>query len=167
MNCMGAVAVLAKPSARTILWRDMFVLVESEKSRAGDYAEFGTLIRKQRLLYPTGIGLLTIIPAGAAPPSDDARKAINGALKSLEGGLLCVCWLVEGAGFPAAVARGILTGIRVFGRFSYPTHIANDLEGALTWMAPFLAGVRAEGAGAAASAIMSERAGDAPLRSAS
>jgi hypothetical protein len=155
-----------KPSAQIILWRDMFVLVEDGKSRAGDYEHCGRLIAEQRQAYPTGVGGLVIIPEGATPPSDEARKAINAVLKSQEDGLLCFCWLVEGTGFPAAIARGILTGIRVFGRFSYPTQIANSLPDALEWMSPYLSAVRAEGVETAASVIATERMGKTSLLSA-
>jgi hypothetical protein len=45
-----------------------------------------------------------------------------------------VCWLVEGGGFQGAMARAVFTGLRMFGRYPYATHVATELEDALGWM---------------------------------
>jgi hypothetical protein len=143
--------------AQTILWRDLFVLIDNGKSRASDYVQFGALILEQRGRYKEGIGGLVIIPENATPPPDDVRQAINDALKALESGLLCFCWLVEGRGFQGAVARGVLTGIRLFGRYSYPTHVTTDLGAALDWLLPHLPGAGRAGVEAATVRIRAER----------
>jgi hypothetical protein len=125
---------------KVIFWRDVFVLVDNGKARVNDYAHFGRLILEQKAKYKAGIGSLVIIPEGATPPPDEVRKAINRALNNLDDGLRCFCWIVEGSGFQAAVARGVLTGIRLFGRHRYPTQIETNLEEALAWILPHLDG---------------------------
>jgi hypothetical protein len=127
----------------TILWKDILVLIDDGRSTADDYARFTALARRLRAKYAYGIGVLTVVPVNAKPPSDKARQAINEALLQSEAALRCVCWLVEGDGFHAAMVRAVLTGIRVFGKRAYPTQVVTSLEQALGWMLPYLQGGKA------------------------
>ena len=132
----------ATPSSRNriLFWRDICVVVDDGSARVVDYADFGRLILEQKSKYPGGIGCLVIIPQQAKPPPDDVRKAINRALADIEDGLSCFCWVVESTGFSAAMARGVLTGIRILARHKYPIETKLDLKDALTWMLPHLEG---------------------------
>ena len=126
--------------AQIILWENIFAVVDDGKGRASDYAAFGKLILEQGEKYPQGVGCLTIIPQKSKPPPEEVRVAINAALAGLAGKLRCFCWLVEESGFEGATVRAVLTGLRMFGRFSYPTHVATKMEDALAWMLPHLHG---------------------------
>ncbi len=68
------------------------------------------------------------------PPGRPHRQVVTG----LAGKLRCFCWLVEESGFEGATVRAVLTGLRMFGRFSYPTHVSTKMEDALAWMLPHL-----------------------------
>jgi hypothetical protein len=127
-------------SVNVILWRDVFVVIDDGQGRAGDYVTLGQLIRAQCAKYPFGVACLTIIPDQARPPKDEVRKAMNDVLAGLDKSLRCLCWCVEGGGFQGAMARAVLTGLRAFGRYSFPTHVSSLLPEGVTWMLPHLEG---------------------------
>jgi hypothetical protein len=66
------------------------------------------------------------------------RAALDTTLQAIP--LRCICWLVEGQGFHAAMVRAVITGLRFLRYRKYPTHIASSLEDALAWMLPLLQG---------------------------
>ncbi|MBV9946243.1 MAG: hypothetical protein JOZ69_05290 [Myxococcales bacterium] len=123
-----------------ILWKDIFVVVDNGEGRASDYVTLAGLIRTQCTKYTYGVGCLTIIPSQARPPKDEVRRAMNDVLAGLDKSLRCLCWFVEGAGFQGAMARAVLTGLRAFGRYAFPTHVSSQLDEALQWMLPQLDG---------------------------
>ena len=123
-----------------VLWRDVFVLIVNRDGLPADYARAATAVLARSAGYPGGIGCLTIIPPRANPPTEPVRRAINTALERMEERLRCLCWLVEGDGFQGAMVRAILTGIRMFGTHTYPTHVGTNMQQALAWILPHLAG---------------------------
>jgi hypothetical protein len=151
-------------AVHVIFWQDIFVVIDNGKARAADYANVANMVQQQSAKYPGGMGCLTIIPEHATPPNDEVRRALNSTLKQLEDRLRCLCWSLEGAGFQAAMVRGALTGIRMFARHRYPTHIATSTRDAVAWILPHLAGgnERVSQAPTIASFIQRER--DAILR---
>lgn len=117
-----------------VTWRDVFVLVDYGRAQPSDYAILGEIVVAEAALYPGGIGALTIVPRDATPPSEKARVAMNEVMRSLGPSIRCLCWLVEGEGFQGAMVRGVLTGVRMFGRLPYASHIATDMGEALEWI---------------------------------
>jgi hypothetical protein len=81
-----------------------------------------------------------IVPNDATPPSEEARKGIDKTIVETKDVLRCLCWLVEGKGFQAGMARAVLNGIRLFRRYPYPTNISVSLQQSLAWVLPHLAG---------------------------
>jgi len=148
-----------QPWIRIILWEDIFVVIDDGAGRPEDYEILHGMIVEQGSHYRAGLGCLTIIPADAKPPSQAARKAMNAAIEAAP--LRCICWLVEGSGFQAAMVRAVLTGMRFVTRPSYPTHIAGDLEQALRWILSNLKGApeRIDRALDVAATIRAKRAG--------
>ncbi len=121
-------------------WRDIVAIVDDGRQSATAYVPLGKLAAKLEAEYPRGYGLLIIIPGNARPPSDHARRAINDVLEAAAGGLKCVCWLVEGKGFQAAMARAVLTGLRLFPRTPFATSVQSDLNQALAWVLSYIRG---------------------------
>lgn len=115
-------------------WRDIVAIVDDGRQSATDYEPLARLATKLEEEYPRGYGLLIIIPKNARPPSDHARRAINDVLEAASRGLKCVCWLVEGRGFQAAMARAVLTGLQLFPRSGFATSVQSDLSQALAWI---------------------------------
>jgi hypothetical protein len=129
---------LAPPAVQVILWQDIFAVVDSGRARPHEYAVLRSLITAQAEKYPNGIGCLAIIPRNATPPSDHSREALNLGLEAVRGSLRCMCWLVEGSGFQAAMVRAVLTGLRLVAQRSYATHVSTNMDEALGWMVTHL-----------------------------
>ena len=143
---------------KVVQWEDVFVVIDDGAGRVSDYALAQRMIAEHGSRYAAGIGCLVIIPVDAKPPSERVRDAMKAALAVVR--LRCLCWLVEGVGFQAAMARGVLTGLRLVANRSYETHVSRGLEEALTWMLPHLEGgtSRIEAVSRAAAAIRARRA---------
>jgi hypothetical protein len=119
-------------------WEDIFVLVDSGRAPAGHYTKACELVAQHAAKHPNGVGILTIVPEDASPPPDAVRKAMNRSLSRIEKSIRCLCWTVEGGGFQGAMVRAVCTGLRLFGKHPYPTHVTSGLSQALTWMIPNL-----------------------------
>jgi hypothetical protein len=117
-----------------LLWRDIVAIIDDGKQSAPAYDALSRLAASLKAEHPRGYGALIIIPRNARPPSDQARRSINEALTAHAGGLKCICWLVEGKGFQAAMARAVLTGLRLFPRTAFQTNVKSDLTDAVEWI---------------------------------
>lgn len=117
-----------------LLWRDIVAIIDDGRQSAPAYEALTRLASALKTEHPRGYGVLIIIPKNARPPSDRARRAINELLETAVGGLKCICWLVEGKGFQAAMARAVLTGLRLLPRSSYETNVKSDLPEAVEWI---------------------------------
>jgi len=126
--------------SNVFLWRDVFVVVDNGKVPASNYRTLKQRVVDQASGFEHGVGCLTIVPRSAMPPPEDVRRAIGDALGALAGNLRCLCWLIEGSAFQAAMVRGVLSGIRMLSRPPYPTLVTGDMDEALTWMLPYLGG---------------------------
>jgi hypothetical protein len=148
----------AQSSVQIILWEDIFVIIDDGSGLASDYEAIQRMVAEQSLRHTAGLGCLTIVPCNAKPPSQEVRKWLNVALETAP--LRCICWVVEGAGFQAAMVRAVITGLRFVRHPPYPTHIAGDVDQALRWILPCLEGgaKRIDGALEAGEAIRAKRA---------
>ncbi len=120
------------------IWRDFFVAIDDCTANAAVYERLQQIAEERSAKHATGLGCLMIVPPTAKAPSDDVRWSMAAALASLS--VRCVCWLVEGSGFQGAMVRGVLTGLCIVAHPKFSTHIATNLEEAVTWMLPRLDG---------------------------
>src|SRR5262245_57929704 len=135
--------IMAEQSAGGIpvlVWNDILVVIDDGKGRPFDYKLLQKLATERAQKHSAGIGVLTVIPKDATPPSAEARAAMNEAINNVLGSLRCLCYLVEGTGFQGAMVRAVLTGMRFLGQRPYATHVSTDLEDALGWMLGHLGG---------------------------
>ncbi len=95
--------------------------------------------------YPGGGGLLTIVPAEASLPSGEVREAIAKGLRKFSGFTRVAALAFEGSGFRAAAVRGIVTGITLLSRHTFPSKVFGSLEEASAWLAPQLPSPRLTG----------------------
>jgi hypothetical protein len=123
-----------------VIWRDVFVLVDTGRAPFVAYELMTRRILALASAYPQGIALLIIVPEDATPPSEEARRGIEQAIAQTKEVVRCLCWLVEGKGFQAGMARAVLNGIRLFRRYEYPTNVSVSLQQSLAWLLPHLAG---------------------------
>jgi hypothetical protein len=147
-----------------MLWKDVMVLVDDGRADPADYATLGDRVAKELERHPQGLGALTLVPVDAKPLPPEVRRAVGELLVRLSGSLRCAAWVVESRGFEGAMVRGVLTGVRLFGRYPYPTHVSTELEEALEWMMPHLAGgaTRRSDVPTVARFIRSQRASASP-----
>ena len=120
--------------APIIHWQDVFVVVDQGVMHPSDYAEIERSGRELIARNPAGIAVLVIIPSVAKPPPEEVRKAISDLLARMGPHLRCACWLVEGSGFRAAAARGVLASLQMVVRSAYPTRVCSDLAAAVHWI---------------------------------
>jgi hypothetical protein len=132
---------MTQPSSATfdrhvavLVWQDVVLLCDDGRGTDSDYAPLLELGRDVASRFPNGFGVLIVIPPNAVPPSDAARDVINQILLELQQNIRCICWLIEGSGFQAAMARAVLTGMRFVSRTPYTRHVSIELQHAMMWM---------------------------------
>src|SRR5580692_8259773 len=82
----------ASTPIKVLFWHDVFVVSDNGRAGKEHYTTLGDLVLERTRRYP-GVGMLSIIPEHAVPPSDEARRAMNQALARVEGSLRAICWL--------------------------------------------------------------------------
>jgi hypothetical protein len=125
--------IASKNELPLIAWRDVFVVVDHGRGDPADYLKVGDVVAAGGAAYPRGIGGLVIVPRNAPAPSDEIRAAMSSVLRRLGPSLRCVSWCVEGGGFQGAMVRGVITGMKLFLRLPFKTHVTTSLPDALTW----------------------------------
>ena len=125
----------SKRHAPIVFTGNVFAVIDDGRALPEEYVAAEKLILAETLNYPGGLGCIVVIPAGAKPPPEAQRKAIDGVLTRLSSQLRGLAWVVEGAGFGAAAVRGVLIGLSLYGRRSYPTHVCTSVHDALGWLA--------------------------------
>jgi hypothetical protein len=131
----------AKPTPKSVptapikllFWHDVVVLIENGQASIGHYKMVGDVVLERGTSY-ADLGMLCIIARDAVAPGDDARRALNQAIARVASCLRCICWIVEGDGFQGAMVRAVLTGIRVFGKRSYPMHVTCNMTEGVSWI---------------------------------
>jgi hypothetical protein len=134
-SCANGVALA---SLTTFLWRDILVIRDDGRAQAADYAGLLAIAERVQRAQPSGFGVLVIVPNSAVPPPDAARRAMRTTLYRVEKSIRCMCWLIEGSGFQASMARAVLVSMRLLSHRPYERHISMDLQQALTWMLALL-----------------------------
>jgi hypothetical protein len=122
--------------APLIFTEDIFTLIDDGHAPTDEYVETEALVCEHGRLHPGGLGGIVVIPAGVKPPPDSHRRAVNAALAGIAPHVRGLAWVVEAQGFEGAAVRGILIGLALLARRSYPTRVTTSLEEALRWLAP-------------------------------
>jgi len=109
------------------IWRGAATQERFEHQRAG----LAEVIRN----HPDGAGFLCVIEPTSAPPNDRLRRASIEMITSHGELLKCVAVVIEGEGFRAAIARSVLSGMRLIFRQNKPPASAFSKVGeAVGWM---------------------------------
>jgi hypothetical protein len=112
----------------------VFAIIDDGRAQPEEYLEAEALILAKAAELPGGLGCMVIVPAGAKPPPDAQRKAIDGVLTRLSSHLRGLAWVVEGRGFGGAAVRAVLIGLSLYGRRPYPTQVSSSVDDALGWL---------------------------------
>jgi hypothetical protein len=113
---------------------NVFAIIDDGRTLPEEYMAAERLILDKTAEVPGGLGCIVVVPAGAKPPPEAQRKAIDGVLTRLSSHLRGLVWVVEGRGFGAAAVRGVLIGLSLYGRRAYPTQVSSSLDDALGWL---------------------------------
>lgn len=85
--------------------------------------------------HPGEAALLCIVEPTSEPPPQELRQAASELLSELGPKLRCVAYVIEGTGFRAAMIRGVLSGIELMRRSSYPARYFAHASHAAAWIA--------------------------------
>lgn len=111
-------------------WQQIFAVVwRHETTMEGVRAlhhECGTFATK----HPPGIGLLTIVSAGAPMPASPVRQAVADFLAQGGAYIKCSAVVMEGTGFRAAAVRSVVTGLTMLAKQAYPHRVCSVSDAA-------------------------------------
>lgn len=97
-------------------------------------AALSTLVR-----WPRGVVLLGVIEPGAIPPSQEMRSIIAASNDRMASkGAVAFAAVFSGAGFFGSVVRGVVTGLTMLARRSYPFRVFPGHQDAAQWFATLL-----------------------------
>lgn len=85
--------------------------------------------------HPGEAAILCVIEPTSEPPPQALRQAASALLSELGPKLRCVAYVIEGSGFRAAMIRGVLSGIELVRRSSYPARYFATVAQAAAWVA--------------------------------
>ena len=121
-----------------IQWHDLFVIVDDGSIPLARCRVIEDAMMEQAKQYPSGIGLVGILPPGAKPPAPEVQKAVKETLMRLGPSMTCLGYVVEGTGFKAVAARATLIGMKIFSSRPYPIYVDISLREVLLKVLPHL-----------------------------
>ena len=97
-----------------------------------DLEEFAGALRQGAVgaVFP----VLTLIEAGAAPPSSEQRRRLAALWTTFSPVIQGISYALPGSGFGAATRRAVITGLQLLARSPFPVHVASELESAADWL---------------------------------
>jgi hypothetical protein len=115
--------------------------MKSEQTRTEVHVGFIDLALTQLAAKnPQGVGILIIVPAGAAaPPSTATRVAAVEMGNKHSGHLLGVAFVLQGEGLKASIMRVVVNAMSLATR-SKRIKLFSDVAAAAQWLAPHLVG---------------------------
>lgn len=108
------------------IWRGAVTPVSFEWQRSG--------LAEVAAVHPEGVAFLCVIERTAKPPRDELRWASVEMLASHGTHLKCVAVVIEGEGFGAAIARGVISGMAHLRSRQNPADSFPNVRSALRWM---------------------------------
>lgn len=147
--------VAISPDYALATWQQIFAVIWRHETTMEGAAHLRAACTAFAKDNPSGIGLLTIVEAGAPLPGGPARKEIASFLADASSFIKCSAVIFEGSGFRAASVRSVVTGLTLVARQAYP-HKVCDLDEAARMFAEILP--RATGRTVSADAMRSSLA---------
>ena len=84
--------------------------------------------------FPERAGILTVVADNAPVPSSEARQLLASAIRTKGQRLKASAVCFEGTGFSAAAARGVIVGLSMLVKPSFPNKVFSSLNDAATWL---------------------------------
>ncbi len=124
----------------SITFRDLFLIVRCGRATLDNQRELERFLVERAGSSPGGLGVAVLIPSDVFPPENHLRREILALLTRQASRIRGLVWVIAASGFHAAAIRAAATSSSVGLRQHYPTFIAGDLRGTLTWLLPLLGG---------------------------
>lgn len=117
-------------------WHDLFTYYYVAEDSPENVAAYRSWVVRHKPWYPQGIATTVWVDSVAAlnPPSKEVRKIYAEFAASDLIMQRARLNLVEADGFAGATARGVLTGMNLLRRLSFPQHVAKDPVAGMTWL---------------------------------
>jgi hypothetical protein len=106
-------------------WQQIFAVVWRHETTLKGVQTLHDECRKFATKHPQGIGLLTIVSAGAPMPTSPVRQAVADFLAQGSAYIKCSAVLMEGTGFRAAAVRSVVTGLTMLAKQAYPHRVCS------------------------------------------
>ena len=84
--------------------------------------------------FPERAGVLTVVANNAPVPSNEARQILVGVMRTKGRRLKASAVCFEGTGFSAAAARGVIVGLSMLVKPSFPHKVFSSAIDAATWL---------------------------------
>jgi hypothetical protein len=106
-------------------WQQVFAVVWRKETTLEGVSALRGECRTFATKHPRGIGLLTIVSAGAPMPASPVRQAVADFLAQGGAYITCSAVLMEGTGFRAAAVRSVVTGLTMLAKQAYPHRVCS------------------------------------------
>jgi hypothetical protein len=106
-------------------WQQIFAVVWRNETTLDGVRALHSECSKFATKHPRGIGLLTIVSAGAPMPASPVRQAVAAFLAQGSLYIKCSGVLMEGTGFRAAAVRSVVTGLTMLAKQAYPHRVCS------------------------------------------
>ena len=106
-------------------WQQIFAVVWRHETTPKGVQALHDECGKFATKHPRGIGLLTIVSAGAPMPTSPVRQAVADFLAQGGAYIKCSAVLMEGTGFRAAAVRSVVTGLTMLAKQAYPHRVCS------------------------------------------
>jgi hypothetical protein len=126
----------------SVSYRDLFVIARNGRATVENQRELERRLVERAVGFPKGLGVAVIIPSDVTPADEQVRREIVALLIRQAPRIRGLSWVIASTGFRAASIRAVATSYSVALRRHYPTFMASDLRGALTWLLPLLGGAK-------------------------
>jgi hypothetical protein len=114
-----------------VIWRGAVTRIPFEKQSSG----LAMVVDR----HPGNAGFLVVIEPTTKPPEDELRRASTQMLQAHGDRLNCVACVIEGQGFRASVARGVVSGMLLMTRHRHsPVSFPPNVRAGATWMSEYV-----------------------------
>lgn len=127
------------PDQALFTWNNVVVVAWRGECTAPGVTRFERAALSTLLRWPQGVVLLGVIEPGATPPSQEMRSVIAASNDRMASkGALAFAAVFSGAGFFGSAVRGVVTGLTLLARRTYPFRVFPGHQEAVQWFGTLL-----------------------------
>lgn len=115
-------------------WRSVYIDIWRQHTLLDGVRVFGKQLADFAREHREGFALLTIVEADAAVPDSTSREAVAALMRTHGKAIKSSALVFEGSGFRAAAIRGVVTGMAMLARPSFPHRVFPDTRSSARWL---------------------------------